>query len=744
MDFIIKKYQDDAANELLQKTVRLLDQGSGKRLIFKAPTGSGKTIMVSEFLGRFSDLLGHKPCAFIWAAPRQLHEQSKEKLELYFDKTRAIECSHFEDLDDRQIGENEILFFNWESIRQENNIYIRENEQENNLSNVIERTRDAGLAVVLIIDESHFHAQADTSQHLITAIAPDLTIEVSATPVMQNPDQFVSVDIADVKAEEMIKKAIVLNEDFENVLKKDRTETTIKTALAGSTDEVVLDEAIKKRQALAEAYKREGVNINPLILIQLPDRRGQGDEDRQDMIVQFLKEKHDVSVDNGKLAYYLSENKDNSGNIRRHDHEAEVLIFKQAIALGWDCPRAHILVLFREWHSPEFSIQTVGRIMRVPEPERGYYGEDILNYAYVYTNIDNIVVKEDIGRDYVVIHSSKRTNTYKDISLPSVHQKRFREQTRLSPLFSRIFLEEAKASKLAEKIKKDNQYVQSALISSWSTENIDTLAGVEITGTERVRDVSDLDLQRYFDYFVRNNLSPYYPEDRSLNRVKESIYKFFEQELGMKLESDFSNIINITLSDDNIGHFKGVLGTAKIRYQEATEKREKELIHDVWEVPERLTFNDNYSEKEVSKSVMEPFFSDERWQTEKAFIEFLEQPSNKVLWWFKNGDRDATFFAVPYKYGDDWETFYVDFIVMLEDGSVGLFDPHGIHLADFAAKSDGLASYIKNAKKEGKKVFGGIVANTDSSGFTGQWMVYQGDGDAAHEGNWDNWEPVAL
>ena len=125
-----------------------------------------------------------------------------------------MECSFFEELDDRQIGENEILFFNWESIRQENLIYIRENEQDNNLSSVLERTREAGRVIVLVIDESQLQAQAETSQNLIAAISPNLTIEVSATPIMQNPDKIVSVDIGDVKAEEMIKKAVILNEDF--------------------------------------------------------------------------------------------------------------------------------------------------------------------------------------------------------------------------------------------------------------------------------------------------------------------------------------------------------------------------------------------------------------------------------------------------------------------------------------------------------------------------------------------------
>lgn len=747
MAFQLTKYQDIASRELLQDTKRLLKQTGNKKLVFKAPTGSGKTITMAELLTRFVDDHDHPPCAFIWTAPRQLHEQSKEKLELYFENTRAMECSYFEDLDDRQIGENEILFFNWESIRQDGNIYIRDNEQDNNLSSILERTREAGRAIVLVIDESHYHAQAETSQNLITAISPNLTIEVSATPVMQNPDRIVGVDIEEVKKEEMIKKAVILNEDFKSVVRRGRTET-IKSELAGSTDDIVLQEALKKRTELVRAYKKADVAVNPLLLIQLPDRRGQADEDRQTMIVRALKDKYGISVENGKLAIYLSENKENLEDLTRNDNEAEVLIFKQAIALGWDCPRAHILVLFREWHSPVFSIQTLGRIMRVSEPERGYYDNDTLNYAYVYTNIDDIVIQEDIGGGYVVIHTSKRIAKYKPVKLPSVHRKRHREQTRLSPLFTQLFLEEAQkyTSKnkrswikgLEKVINTRGQRVQSAFISDWKTENIDTIAGERIQADAQIERVSDMDLQRLFDYFVRKNLSPFHPEDRSVGRLKESIYQFFNKGLGMTLADNFRDIINITLSENNRPYFEAVIDSTKRSYITATERREKEIVEDVWEVPERVSFGDGYVETNTKKSVMEPFFSNERWQSEKAFIDFLERPRNGVLWWFKNGDRDATFFAVPYKDGDDWSPFYVDFVVMMKDGGIGLFDPHGLHLADFGAKSDGLQAHITGLKN-GRKVFGGIIANTKPD-YTGQWMVYEGKGKDAHEGNWDNWK----
>ena len=45
-------YQKDAIYELLELSIRLLKlSGHRKQLVFKAPTGSGKTVMTSEFLG---------------------------------------------------------------------------------------------------------------------------------------------------------------------------------------------------------------------------------------------------------------------------------------------------------------------------------------------------------------------------------------------------------------------------------------------------------------------------------------------------------------------------------------------------------------------------------------------------------------------------------------------------------------------------------------------------------------------
>jgi len=738
----LKIYQENAIDELLTKSKRLLGYSNNKKLVFKAPTGSGKTIMMAEFLKQLvDDREIRQSLSFIWTAPRQLHIQSREKLENYFETSQALKCSYFEDLDDRKISENEILFFNWESINRADNIYIRDNEQEFNLSKVLERTKEEGREIVLIIDEAHHHATSEISQGLIQMIGPKLTIEVTATPAtIADEDERVFVQLEDVKKEGMIKKAIILNDEFENLIKQGKIQTQ---QLSGGSEELVIDAAMKKRQELVNEFQKEKVNINPLVLIQLPDRKTSLEDRIRERVEGILKNKYRISTEKGnnKLAIWLSGEHINKENVEKQDSEVEVLIFKQAIALGWDCPRAQILVLFREWHSPIFSIQTVGRIMRMPEPDKGHYGNEILNYGYVYTNLDNIEIKEDIAKDYITIYTSKRSFD-PQLSLLSCYPKRHREKTRLSPFFIEIFLEEAKKYNLKKQIDTKVKKLDLKIISDYKAEDVDALAGAKIVGDKAIK-VGGFDLQKLFDFFVRNNLTPFYPEDRSVGRVKEAIYKFFEQELKMWYGDVWEEIVQIVLSDKNSRHFINVLDKAKEKYKEEAEKRESEMV-DVpnWNIPEALSYGGEYKKVETQKSIMQPFYSDEKWRTEVAFIEFLEK-SEQVEWWFKNGDRDATFFAVPYGDGEE-KPFYVDFIVKLMDGRIGLIDTKAGFTRQIAGpKIDGLYKYIQSEIKKGKKCFGGIVANTERN-YRGRWVYFDKASKDLKDNSFENWIDLIL
>lgn len=696
----LKGYQEQAVNELLRKVNKLLELPDNGICVFKSPTGSGKTLMMAEFL---KQLVTHRndqrELAFIWISVNQLHGQSKEKLEKYFESTQIIKCSNFEDLNDRRIDVNEVLFFNWQSINKEDNIYIRENEQENNLSTIIENTRGDGREVVLVIDESHHTARSEKSQELIKLIDPKVTVEVSATPEIKDFSEFVNVDFSQVIADEMIKKEIYINPDIDD-----------QVIGSNSTEEFVLKCAKKKREELSKFYKKEGSNINPLVLIQLPDEK-KGVLDRLEEIISILK-KMGVTLENHKLAIYLSDkdNKVNLENIEKSDNEVEFLIFKQAIAIGWDCPRAHILVLFRDWKSLTFSIQTVGRIMRMPEFK--HYGNDELNVGYVFTNLANVQIAQDVAKDYLAIHKAKRKNDlYNNLGIQSIHFKRQREKTRLSGAFSKIFAELAKKNRLSTQLNFKPTKLVNELIVDGKIRKLDQVQIVISGGKLQVK-VSDLELQYRFDLFLRSAVTPYAPA-RSMDIIKNAIYRFFES-----LKLDETEAQKIILSEENNRKFVDLINESKEQYQKEiveTLSEQRELSHYVWDVPEFVMYNDKYKIIERKKAIMAPYYSLSESIPERDFIELLEK-GKTVKWWFKNGQsEDPKYFAVPYKDETGVQHgFYVDFIVQFNDGRIGLFDTKAGRTAKEAGpRSDGLSKYIKQQKN--KKIFGGIVVFKDGS-----------------------------
>ncbi len=728
-------YQNLAVSKLLERSSQLIKNGNPSKVIFQAPTGSGKTIIMASFLEALikDPEFSVETFSFIWAAPRKLHLQSKLKLQNFYFESKSLDCKDFGDLVGNVLGENEILFLNWESINKiESNTIVKENEKNFYLRKVIENTLEDGRKIVLVIDESHHHATSEISKLLISDMSPLLTIEVSATPTMENPDEIVKVTLEEVRSEGMIKKSISLNEGFRNILSKDLVESE----LSNGQDSFVLKQALFKRNKLKHEYSKKGIKVNPLILIQLPDKKALEDEILRHEIVKNLKDEYGITTENGKLAIYLSEEKENLENIAKNTNETEVLIFKQAIALGWDCPRAQILVLFREHKSVSFSIQTVGRILRMPEPQIGHYDNEELNKAFVYTNISDITINEEMAKGYITIHTSRRIDSYEEINLKSVYRLRQRERTRLNSEFISVFHKTVEETKLKSKLKLENQTVQHGFISDLSIRNVDELGSTTISSDYEISIKNELDLQKLFDSFIRQNLEPFYPEERSIGRLKEAIYYFFKESYKMEYANDQSKIINIVMSEQNYKHFVNSIDKAKSDYITLVETREKELVEIAdWNVPEIINFTANETMHDAKQSVMIPFYSASKFKTEIAFIKYLEK-SGEIEWWFKNGERDATFFAIPYIENSESKPFYVDFVVKLKSGQIGLLDTkRGQTIKTATEKSDGLQEYI--AQNQG--IFGGIVDNSKVD-FSGRWMVYKDKGINLRADDFSNWD----
>ena len=53
---LLKNYQTTKIKKLLTRSIELLSENGNKKLVFKSPTGSGKTIMMADFLSKLAIL----------------------------------------------------------------------------------------------------------------------------------------------------------------------------------------------------------------------------------------------------------------------------------------------------------------------------------------------------------------------------------------------------------------------------------------------------------------------------------------------------------------------------------------------------------------------------------------------------------------------------------------------------------------------------------------------------------------
>ena len=707
-------FQQKAVRKLVNETIELLRQsGNRKTIIFKAPTGAGKTVMASQMLADLTEELqsrGDSPyqqVAFIWIAPNKLHQQSYFKMKNYFTETHLLKPVMYDDLDQSEgtIKPGEILFVNWESINKEKNVMVRDSEQNASLYEITRRTQEEhGLPIIVVIDEEHlfWSKSADKSAKVLQRINPKVEIRISATP-KTNSDHIVPVSREEVVKEEMIKKQVVLNPDITKGY-NDENELNIH----------LIECALKKRQQLAEAYKLEGTNINPLLLIQLPNDTSESmtseDAAIADQVKSYLRAIKDITTENKKLAVWLSSEKENLEGLEQPDNMTEVLLFKQAIALGWDCPRAAVLLIFRKMQSNEFTIQTVGRILRMPEQK--FYKNDLLNVGYVYTDVskDKIqIVAEDM--DYLnkdALQALRRENL-QNVALQSYYSVyKSSDRNRLGPDFKQVLIdcfsrhwlvkwqqyklsfdeEEEQDFDPAENVCARNRRAVEDKIKFDVTrlgvevpENIifqNELGIIDVEGKKHEFAKSAGEVRRIYIDYCRGLLGGFEKTHSTdvlagyLLQAMEELFELFE-----------TDAMKVILYHSNKPKFTDIITRALAMYERKLMLRrktakERSFEQYTWEVPaERLYKESTHHVREkVEEHALLPFIEQNNVSSpERLFTDYLESNKAYIDWWYKNGDEGKQHYSIPYENSQGEKAlFYVDFVVKMKNGQVFLFD----------------------------------------------------------------------
>lgn len=736
----LKKYQDVAVYQLLSLSDMYLKIDGEETLVLQSPTGSGKTFMMTNYIYEMSKKEEYDLC-FLWVSigKGELQVQSYKSVKREIDE--ALKCSLLEEEffgSRSEIDKNEIVFVNWEKIRTKDKItgdfknIVMKDKETINFPEVLENTRATGRKIILIIDESHVAATTDRAKEIRdNIIKPELTVEMSATPVLMNGAYPVVVKPNDVINEGMIKKEIIINQDIDKIVDDEL-----------DSESLILESAYMKQEHLKKQYSNALSNnetsnqITPLVLIQLPN--SVAGEEKKESVLKFLESKG-ATIDNGKVAVWLSDeaiNKD-AETLLPLDSKVEYLIFKMAIDTGWDCPRAQILVKFRETNSITFEIQTVGRVLRMPEAK--HYQEEDLNRSYVYTNVQSIAIKPEIYNPNIIKSlNAKRSDKYTTTYLKSYYHNRV-DYGDVTSSYYKVFEHEFckyfgitqitednyissqtffydNNEKLKEKGITTNYGKTDSIMSNVYVDSKDVDKGIKLEESNLFGVYSSpSDLQAKFEKIINSNLNGFAPK-RSIPTVKNAIFITFKKYLGLETaKGGIMYIQNLVCSNYDI--FAQIINTSTDKYKPIHEvevsTKSDERFNDEWEIAPEKNYNPETNQVVESKlSLYQPLFIERVGgkvnELEMKFIKYLDSHENEIDWFWKNGSEHMEDnFGIQKA---DKSTFQPDFIIKFKDGSIGIFDTKGGQFAaDDAVKATALYKYIYDERNKGHNLFGGLV-----------------------------------
>lgn len=236
---------------------------------------------------------------------------------------------------------------------------------------------------VIVLDEGH-RAYSEMARNTLARLNPRFLLELSATPDRGLSNILVNISGRALKEEEMIKLPIRLD-----VGRKVTWQTTLQNALDR------LDELEKKARKFQD---ESGRYIRPIMLVRV-DRTGKEQRDKGGDLVhaedafEFLTQKAGVPPDTiRRQTAELKELKDD--DLLSPYCPVRVIITKDALREGWDCPFAYVLAILSKGTAKTALTQMIGRVLRQPHAART--GIDVLDEAHVFCT--EVAVQEAVEK----------------------------------------------------------------------------------------------------------------------------------------------------------------------------------------------------------------------------------------------------------------------------------------------------------------------------------------------------------
>ena len=477
----------------------------------------------------------------------------------------------------------------------------------------------------------------------------------------------------------MITKSVVVNEGLENYLGESQD--------ISAEFEMLFESAEQKRKEIVQGYVEHGVTgINPLVLVQLPDK-SDSEPELLNRIESYIQEKLHKTYEDGKLGIWLSEQKRNYINVQDLDNEVEYLIIKQAIATGWDAPRAKILIKIRENMGEAFTIQTIGRIRRMPEPLKGHYDIDVLDNAYLYTFdsdfLNGAFAQKGVGAPTPLL---KRKEIAKDFKLTSeraldLHEgqseKKLRENLYQGLIREWNLSNDVELNK--QKLKNRGIQLGNTIVNTYKQGRFDTMEHSEFLQDRERKVEADFRANRI------DLLHAYHELDRvthlKVSQVESLLRRFFMDDKRqnkhklLKLEANewTAFILN------NWREIREVF--RKVDIQPTISMGLVDIKENDFYIPitERYLYNPKMEQVSTVTNVYEGYTRSviKGSEVERLFEDYIEVNEEAVEFVYKNGDKGTQYFSLVYNTASSSHHFYPDYIVKLKNGDVYIVETKG-------------------------------------------------------------------
>jgi superfamily II DNA or RNA helicase len=303
-------------------------------LLIEAPTGSGKTLMAGTMVENFSH---EERVVWFWFAPfKGVVGQTAAFLREQFHGLRLRELA-----DDRATDmsrQGDVFVTTWQTVatrvKDKRNVR-KEGETNPSIDTLIEQLRTQGFRIGVVVDEAHhgFGEGTQAAKFFKEVLKPEYTVLITATPDDADVKAFegamgiaelhrIRVSREDAMEAGLIKKGVKCAAYFVEPEKKalvDLQGTALRDGVAAHN---------KLKQTLADMK----VPLVPLLLVQA---------DSEDKSVEKLKARLlRMGFKDEQIATHTAEEPDANLLALANEERVEVLIFKMAVALGFDAPRA--------------------------------------------------------------------------------------------------------------------------------------------------------------------------------------------------------------------------------------------------------------------------------------------------------------------------------------------------------------------------------------------------------------------